>query len=332
MSKNKSKKKQNSAVKAPEAKAPETNAEKVQLTEKPHETKAAPAEAEKAETVKTEKKEAKKYGYSYFLRIAGILTLICSAVALLLSAVNLMTADKIAANTEEEKKKAVAEIFPGLSDTLPYSVGNSQIYLVFKDDMLYGYCANVSAEGYGGTIEMMVGVGAERKVEGVKIVSMSETAGLGSKTKNDSFLSQFSKAAPPYTVGENIDAVAGASISSRAVTAGVNSALEINADLETIAAQNGYSLWGADSTDESTEETETTASPENSTSYQPSPIATAEAAEKETNISPDNVGIYPPVKGYYGKDSSYTGNREQGYYIEKETTDTEETSAEGITG
>lgn len=85
------------------------------------------------------------------------------------------------------------------------------------------------AKGYGGAIEVMTGIRPDGTVSGVTILSMSETPGLGAKTKESSFLRQYTGAnAPDLAVnkdGGTVNAVSGATISSRAVTEAVNSAI-----------------------------------------------------------------------------------------------------------
>lgn len=79
---------------------------------------------------------------------------------------------------------------------------------------------------------MIVGVAEDGTVLGVQILTLSETPGLGARVAEDSFLSRFTQSTPPYSVGENIDAVAGATISSRAVAAAVNAAVEAAQNVE----------------------------------------------------------------------------------------------------
>ena len=84
---------------------------------------------------------------------------------------------------------------------------------------------------------MMVGVDAEGVVTGVSIVDNSETSGIGSKVMSNEPLSsgvgvldQFqgkSAADGALSVGTNVDAISGATVSSRGVTTGVNAALAV---------------------------------------------------------------------------------------------------------
>ncbi len=101
----------------------------------------------------------------------------------------------------------------------------------------------VAHDGYAGDIKYSVGITNEGKVEGVSLLSISETAGLGMKAKTDpSFLAQFANAkADAFKVvkdgsgsasEEKIDAIGGSTITSRAITRGVNSALLVAKDLQ----------------------------------------------------------------------------------------------------
>ncbi len=299
------------------------------------------AEAEKTEMDKTEeeKKEekAEKSGgekgstFAYFFRIAGVLTLICSFVALMLASVDMITKDVIAQNAEKEKTAAVTQIFTEADDAYRYEeyLGDEEVYLATKDGKLYGYCVSVISQGYGGEISMMVGIRYDGNVQGVKIVSMSETAGLGSKTKNDSFLNQYIDKKAPFSVGENVDAVAGATISSKAVTAGVNAAFDLAITPASIAARNGISLYNDEGVSSETESEEISAETEDQADTTMSigvPEFETDAVEG-THIDPASVGQYQS-NYYYQKENSYTWNRENGHYLEKETTDTESETEE----
>ncbi len=290
------------------------------------------------ETPKKEKsKESTSDGIAYFLKIAGALTLICSFVALMLAAVNMITKDVIAENDVKEKKAAVTQIFKDADDAYSFAgySGEEEIFLVEKENKLYGYCVSVTTQGYGGEISMMVGIRSDGKVEGVKIVSMSETAGLGSKTKNESFLSQYIGKYGPFNVGSNVDAVAGATVSSKAVTAGVNAAMAVPITPSEIAALRGMEIYHEEASSEESADTsvDTTEGADEETTVangaqdrQEILDAMTQAAE-DTHIDPSAAGQYQ-TKYYYEEDKSYTANRENGHYLEKETTDTEEETSE----
>lgn len=100
---------------------------------------------------------------------------------------------------------------------------------------LLGYVVTVTAkEGYGGDIKFSVGVDIENHVTGISYLSISETAGLGMKAKDQDFIDQYTKAGSDGAFivnkdgsdGTVIDAIGGATITSRAVTKGVNAACQ----------------------------------------------------------------------------------------------------------
>lgn len=97
-----------------------------------------------------------------------------------------------------------------------------------------GYVITVTSHaGYGGDITFSVGITNDGTVNGYSITSISETAGLGMKAKEEKFYSQFEgKNAESFEVvkgtaasDNQIEAISGATITSRAVTNGVDAAL-----------------------------------------------------------------------------------------------------------
>ena len=88
------------------------------------------------------------------------------------------------------------------------------------------------SEGYGGDIQVVVGITADGTVSGISFLSISETAGLGMNAQNESFYGQYVGVQTDHFYvskdggeGEPIDAISGATITSRAVTGAVNAAL-----------------------------------------------------------------------------------------------------------
>ena len=174
-------------------------------------------------------KNAKKSGGitgGYMVRLVITLALVCAVIAALLATVNAVTKDKIAEHKLESQKKAVFEVFHGAADCDPYEGDEDHdVYVVYGDKEkkgIVGYAVKVAPTGFGGEIEMMVGIDAAGKTTGVSVISMSETPGVGTKTNSDAFLSQFKGRDGTVTVGGGIDAVTGATISSRAITAGAD--------------------------------------------------------------------------------------------------------------
>lgn len=97
-----------------------------------------------------------------------------------------------------------------------------------------GYAINLTtSEGYGGDITFSMGVREDGTLNGISILTISETAGLGMNATKDEFKNQFQdKQAEAFEVTKTgaaadnqINAISGATITSNAVTKGVNSGL-----------------------------------------------------------------------------------------------------------
>ncbi|MBQ2377151.1 MAG: FMN-binding protein [Clostridia bacterium] len=168
----------------------------------------------------------------YYLRIGGALLLVCAVVALVLSFVNNVTRDRIAQNEAKQKKDAIIALFG--SEKIEYteldrieSDGENvdALYRVTQDGVTLGYCVSVRSLGFGGDVSMMVAMTEEKTVLGVKIVSMSETPGIGTKVDDAEYLSQYAGADLSLTAAD-VDVVSGATKSSKAVLNGVIDALE----------------------------------------------------------------------------------------------------------
>lgn len=173
----------------------------------------------------------------------GLTLLLITAVAgLILGYANKITAEPIAKQQKLKNDSAMKEVLPSAEE---FSLKDMQISEEGpikevnegkKGGEIAGYAVKVSTKGYGGIIEMMVGISNEGKVEGIKILSHSETPGLGANASNPSFSDQYKgksvekplqvvKTAPS---GDNqIQAITGSTITSNAVTKGVNDAVEL---------------------------------------------------------------------------------------------------------
>ena len=96
-----------------------------------------------------------------------------------------------------------------------------------------GYVITVTdKEGYGGDITLTVGIQKDKTVNGISILSINETAGLGMEAKEKKFKKQFENKKVDSFVyqkeasAENeIDVISGATITTNAVTNGVNTAI-----------------------------------------------------------------------------------------------------------
>lgn len=151
------------------------------------------------------------------------LMLICALAGLGLAAVYAKTKPVIEQRAAEDLLNAAKEAIPGAT-TIEQNEKDGKIYWIGKaGDEIVGAAMKVESQGYGSSpIEMMVGVDLKGKVTKVSIISLSETPGIGTRVKDESFLSKFVGVEDP----SKVDGISGATFSSRAVINGVNKASE----------------------------------------------------------------------------------------------------------
>ena len=171
-----------------------------------------------------------KNAFTQIMTLTVTLLLITAAVAAALAGVNMVTTPIIDQITAQKTADAIAAVLPGESKELEsFTDETGLVQKVYASDA--GYAVQVAPSGFGGTVVIMVGVDPNGKVLGIDVVSHAETAGLGDvaaakNAKGEAFRSQYAAAEAPFAVGENVDAISGATITSKAVTTGVNAAVE----------------------------------------------------------------------------------------------------------
>lgn len=175
---------------------------------------------------------------AYVLKLGVILFLICAITAGLLGFVNSITEERIDAITAEKTAKAMSSVLP--ADEYPeveYTGGDALVlnaYQAVSGGSPIGYVIEVAPSGFGGTIDMVVGVDLDGVVTGVDIIDMAETSGLGDNASKPEFRDQYIGGSGTFAVtkdGGTIDALTGATVTSRAVTDGVNAAVAAAATL-----------------------------------------------------------------------------------------------------
>ena len=178
-----------------------------------------------------------------------ILTAITVIAGLALGAVYEVTKTPIANAQEKAKQEACQQVYPEADAFDPLEVDQAAAEQAIKDmgtnatvDEVYaaqmdgeevGYVVTTTdKDGYGGNIQISVGIMSDGTVNGISILSISETAGLGMRATEPKFYNQYAgKQAERFYVakdggeGEPVDALSGATITSRAVTGAVNTAL-----------------------------------------------------------------------------------------------------------
>ena len=189
----------------------------------------------------------------YIIELTVKLFATCVVVAGLLGVVNQVTSPNIAAinkaKTEEAMKAVVTDAENSyFSDPLEISADMAaaaaaaggtvtEFYEVNDGVVAIGHALKIVASGSQGNIEMMVGLDLEGTVTGVSVVKNAETAGIGSKVmenepnvKGVPVLDQFIGKGPAdgtLSVGSNVDAITGATVSTKGITAGVNAAIAV---------------------------------------------------------------------------------------------------------
>jgi electron transport complex protein RnfG len=177
------------------------------------------------------------------LKLGLFLFIIAGIAGLAISYVHNLTSPLIEQQMEENKLNSFQEVYPGAKEvkdeSKQYLNANSdpvltEVNVVYQDHVPAGVIYIVEPSGYNGKIQLLVGFErAEKKITAIKVLSQSETPGLGSKATEGFFRDRFQEksAENPLevvtkeTVGEHqVLAITSATITSKAVTSGVNAA------------------------------------------------------------------------------------------------------------
>lgn len=174
----------------------------------------------------------------------AVLAIICVVVTLALSSTNLLTASRIEALAVETQNKAMAKLIKADEYTLQTAVladEEIEYNTAIKDGETVGLIFVTEANGYGGAVSVMTAVNMDGSVAAIEILDASnETPGLGQNVTKENFYTQFNglkndiaviKGGTANAENNEINAVTGATISSKAVTAAVNQALDYAAEI-----------------------------------------------------------------------------------------------------
>ena len=172
--------------------------------------------------------------------------IICAGAVVLSGLVLALTgaalAPTAAANAETERQEMLETLLPG-SGTFTqevYDGEDANITALWKGEG--GYVVETTVDGYAGPIRQWTGVSDAGSVTGLVVRDMEETLGLGREALTDTdFLAQFIGTTGEASVGDGVDAITGATVTSRAIARGVSSACAYvtGADVSTSATE-----WG----------------------------------------------------------------------------------------
>ncbi len=158
----------------------------------------------------------------------AVLAAICLVVTALLAYINSVTSPIIAAANEKAAAEARQEVLPEADsfekvDGVLLPEGVEEAYYAANGA---GYVFKLTTKGYGGTIELMCGMNEDGSIASIVTLNHSETSGIGSKVVDDAggySKNYVGKTAEDYAA---VDAVTGATISSKAYKRAVEAAFE----------------------------------------------------------------------------------------------------------
>ena len=176
-------------------------------------------------------------------RLGIILLIITAVAAAVLSYTNLITQAPIANQILQANIAARQSVLPEASsfeevdkNTIEGYANVLELHKGINNGQTVGYTVKTNPGGYGGPIEVMIGISTDAMVTGISVGNHTETPGLGAKASDDEFEVKYAgkKASQDLTVikagspKENeVIAISGATITSRAVTSGVNTAIKL---------------------------------------------------------------------------------------------------------
>lgn len=168
------------------------------------------------------------------------LFVICLVSTLLLALANNVTAPLIADIATKNEVNARLKVLPAAysfsesTDTKAPEGCDSFVIGLDENSKLAGMVFVTTVKSYGGDLQVMTGVDKDGKVAGIEILQISDTAGLGMNAKKDEFKNRFKGLTEGITVQKNtasaenneVLALTGATITSKAVTNAVNTAVD----------------------------------------------------------------------------------------------------------
>lgn len=173
------------------------------------------------------------------LKLSGVLLIVALGCALTLAVIYGKTAPLIEKQKQVLLENSLRSILKAHSYKEQNDIAPSYYTAYDEAGNVVGWCLQLASQGYAGKIQLLVGVDMERRITGIKVLEQKETPGLGSKINEleyrqtePAFLKQFKNKKADELIlvkgktEKNIQAVTGATISSKAVTEGVRKGLE----------------------------------------------------------------------------------------------------------
>ena len=172
--------------------------------------------------------------------LRSVIVIVLTAVVLLAETFGLR--GLAAKNAQAKHLQIMQTLLPGSTEFVvePYTGEDANIRSVHKADE--GFVIETATQGYADEIVVLVGVDNDGTVTGIVVKEMHETLGLGMKGLTDwQFLAQYLRTSGEAEVGTNVDALTGATVTSKAITRCVNSAVAVVTGAD---ADSGATSWG----------------------------------------------------------------------------------------
>lgn len=169
----------------------------------------------------------------YYLRLGFILLIIAAVASGVLAFINSFTKPKIEKNERIAKEKARKQVLPQAAAFENFTTINEEKAYIAKDTdgKIIGFTFVASKYGYSSDVKTMVGLDTAFQVKNIKIISQSETPGLGANATSTEWQQQFTgkniKTLAVDKDGGNIDSITGATITSRAVTNSIKDGIKL---------------------------------------------------------------------------------------------------------
>ena len=173
------------------------------------------------------------------LHLGGTLFAVTAVTGLILGLVQNITSTAIERAEQAARNEAFRAVMPDAQDFAAFELKPDEFVADVQkgtdsSTKLAGWCISVNSKGYGGIVNFIVGITKEGTVKAISILNHSETPGLGAKSTEPEFYGQFAdKSNLPLKVvkgaaanPDEISAISGATITSNAITSGVNAAVE----------------------------------------------------------------------------------------------------------
>jgi electron transport complex protein RnfG len=166
-----------------------------------------------------------------FVKMISVLFIACGFAAGSLAVVNAVTKEPIANHEKQQREAALREVFPDADEFR--NVVPDRVWEALRKGEKVGNVFLTPVQGYSGAITLVFGTGSDGTVTGLRVLSHTETPGLGAKIATAQFRDQFRNKRPEQLILKKdnpargqIDAITGATITSRAVTKAMRSTLE----------------------------------------------------------------------------------------------------------